>query len=78
MTLSKNRTMKIIAELKAKITDPQRFAAAMSIVGNTPADKLASLSVGDSRNPTRCPTSRRKSRTLTTERDGFRTARSRP
>jgi hypothetical protein len=40
-------TMKIIAELKAKITDAKRFAAAMSIVGNTPADKLASLTVGE-------------------------------
>lgn len=42
-----SRTMKIIADLKAKITDPQRFAAAMAVVGNTPADKLAALTVGD-------------------------------
>lgn len=40
-------TMKIIADLKTKITDPKRFAAAMGIVGNTPADKLASLTVAD-------------------------------
>lgn len=38
-------TMKIIGLLKAKITDPKRFAAAMSIVGNTPEAQLASLSV---------------------------------
>lgn len=42
-----SETMKIIADLKAKITDTKRFAAAMSIVGNTPADKLALLTVGE-------------------------------
>ncbi len=44
---SENSIMKIIGLLKAKITDAQRFAAAMAIVGNTPEDKLASLSVAD-------------------------------
>lgn len=39
-------TMQIIATLKAKYgTDPKKFAAAMLIVGTTPAEKLATLTV---------------------------------
>lgn len=65
-------TMKIIADLKAKITDPKRFAAAMSIVGNTPADKLASLTVGEVEQQLAALDVTSQIATLTTERDDFK------
>jgi hypothetical protein len=69
-SLSHESTMKIIADLKAKLgSNPQTFAAAMAIVGNTPADQLASLTVGAVETQLAIQETQNRITALTAERD---------
>jgi hypothetical protein len=64
------KTMKIIADLKAKLgADAQKFAAAMAIVGNTPTEKLATLTVAEVETALGVQETQTQITNLTTERD---------
>jgi hypothetical protein len=68
--------MKIITDLQAKYAGKEnesKLAAAMAIVGKTPADKFASLTVGDVEAQLAAQETQHTIATLTTERDTART-----